>query len=68
MQQVGRKLCGAREDDARIVVILDRKRTLRGNRAGIQLLHSPVDRHTGRLVTGHDRALDRSGAAPARQQ
>ena len=68
LQQVGRKLCGAREDDARIVVILDRKRTLRGNRAGVQLLDGPVDRDSGRLVARHDRPLDRSSAAPARQQ
>ena len=36
--------------------------------AGVEPLGDPHDRHAGLVVAGHDRPLDRGGAAPARQQ
>ena len=55
-------------DRARVVLRPDRERPLRGDRARVELGRRPVDRDPGLRVTGHERPLDRSGAAPARQE
>ena len=67
-EQLGRDLGGARVDGARVVVRPDVEGTLRGDRPGVELGDRPVDGDAGALVAGHERALDRRGAAPARQQ
>ena len=50
------------------VEVADRERLLRRDRARVELLDRPVDRHARLGVAGEDRPLDRRGAAPARQQ
>ena len=67
-EQLDGELRGAGEDRSRIVVPTDRKRSLCRDRAGIELLDGAVDRHARFLVAGHDRALDRCGASPARKE
>ena len=68
VQQLDRELGGALVDRRRVVLGADRERALRCDRAGVELLHGLVDRDAGLGVAGHERALDRGGAAPARQQ
>ena len=50
------------------VELADREGVLRRDRACVELFDRPVDRHARLLVAGEDRALDRRGAAPAREQ
>ena len=58
----------AREDRAGVVLRPDRERPLRRDRAGVELRDRAMDRDAGLRVAGHQRALDRRGTAPARQQ
>ena len=58
----------ARRQRPVVVVGADRRRVLQAHRAGVERLDEADDRDAGLLVAGHDRALDRGGAAPARQQ
>jgi len=46
----------------------DRQLFRHGDGAGVQALLHLHDHDAGFFVAGHDRALDRRGAAPARQQ
>src|SRR5262249_35242929 len=56
-----------REDRARVVLVADRERLLRRDRARVERLDGAVDRDAGLVVAREDGALDRRGAAPARQ-
>ena len=67
-QELGRDLGRARVDRAGVVLRRDREGTLRRDRPGVERLDRAVDRDAGLVVPGHERALDRRGAAPARQQ
>ena len=58
----------ALEDGARVVVGAELERLLRRDRPRVELGRRAVDRDAGARVAGHQRALDRRGAAPARQQ
>ena len=58
----------ARVHDAGVVLRADVERFLCGDRPGVELLRRAVDGDSRLRVAGHDRALDGSGAAPARQE
>ena len=65
IEQIGRDLRGALEHRAGVVVGLHRKRMLRRDRPGVELLHELDDRHACLGVARHQRPLDRRSAAPA---
>ena len=67
VQQARGRLARAREHVARIRVA-DREPLLRRDPTGVELSDRLVDRHAGLLVAGEDRALNRRGAAPTREQ
>ena len=68
VEKLGGDLGGSGEHGAGIVLRADREGALRSHGAGIQLFHGAVDGDTGLGVAGEDRTLDRSRAAPARQE
>ena len=68
LQQLGRQFACPRRDRAEIVLRRERERPLRRDRPGVELRHELDDRHSGLLVAGHQRTLDRRGASPAREQ
>jgi hypothetical protein len=67
VEQARGDLGAAREHGARVVVLAQVERLLRGDRPGVELLDRLVDRHAGARVARHQRALDGRGAAPAGQ-
>ena len=67
-QELGGDLGGSRVDGAGVVPGRHGKRAPRCDRPGVERLDRPVDRDACLLVAGHERPLDRSRAAPARQQ
>ena len=66
-QQPGAEVLEALGEPAEVVVA-DRHRLARRDRAGVEAGGDPHDRHPGLGIAGHDRALDRRGSPPARQQ